>query len=59
MAKAKKKSNAGRKPGTDNKEEIKLFVEGSKVRALGGKEGVRDVSYKAINKAVEQSKNAK
>lgn len=55
MAKAKK-SNAGRKPIADKKQEVRLFVEQSKIDLLGGKEQVRQVSYKAIDKATTKKR---
>jgi hypothetical protein len=44
-SKGGKRSGAGRKPSTDPKQLVTMFVETSIINALGGKEGVRGFLY--------------
>ena len=42
--------NCGRKPVTDKKQQISLFVQGSKIKKHGGVDKLKDKLYKYILK---------
>jgi hypothetical protein len=45
------RKGAGRKPSTDPKQPITIFVETSKIESFGGKEGVQLFCYAALDSA--------
>ena len=51
--------NAGRKEVPDKKQQVYVMVRGSQIEILGGKDKVKDIMCKAVEKALEELDKAK